>query len=286
MSTSILQILNTIVFLLCFNGFRDSPPAINTLLISTESTADTTKKKPPVWKIIDKEIIIKHLPDSLVSRHYVVHFSKTLHSVDSLFSVLPKYDAYCDSVVRMLDLPIPTYTIAVYLYSNEDEKYELMGWQGGAQAFPPHDIHTMDLSILPHESAHVLFNNENRYWGSPSFLNEGVATYVENKLSPDLLKARELVMKNYLDQPLEDWITGVVPFFEASVYDGRPATYVAAGLFVGQLIKQFGLARYKQFHKKILLETSPADFKKIFHSTFDIELQVFLEQWKQIIRQY
>jgi hypothetical protein len=248
---------------------------------SSSLIIDTVSKKPPVWKTIDKEELRKSLPDSIESRQYILHFSQQYHSIDTLIRSLSQYDTYCDSVIKILNLPAPSYRIDIYLYDSETKKYDLMGWQSGAQAFPPHEIHTLILAVIPHETAHILFNNENKYWGSPSFLNEGVARFVEYKLSLILFQSHKLAFRKYLDQPLEKWITGAFPFFEAPEYDDLPATYIAAGLFVYDLVETYGLNRYKNFHRNILINTNPADFEKAFNDSFGITIQSYVEKWKQ-----
>jgi hypothetical protein len=281
MSRKFYSIVGSLLMLVYLIGFGDKSLSNDLVFPAT----DTARKV--IWKIIDKQEVKKYLPDSLESRYYVVHFSAKSFSIDSLKLCLPYYDAACDSIIRILVLHKPDKKVVMYIYPDEDIKYELMGWPGkGSQTFSNGEMHVLNLDDMVHESTHFLFNSEISWFTMP-FLSEGIAMYVESIFFPDSLQRHKSAMKQYLNEPLEQWINGAVQFWAAPLYNNwRPATYVASGLFVKYLIENYGLDKCKELYKKIRMEMKPAEFNAVFQDVIGKSIPEITTEWKETIKSY
>jgi hypothetical protein len=274
------SVAGAVLIFLYFCGFGNKSSAHNI----GSPAADTTKKV--VWKLIDKQEVKKHLPDSLEFRYYVVHFSAKSFSIDSLKSCLSYYDTACDTINRILALHKSAQKVVVYIYPDEDIKYELMGWPGGSQTFSNGEMHLTSLNDMVHESTHYFFNSEISWFTMP-FLSEGIAMYVESIFFPDTLQKHKSAMKKYLNEPLEQWINDPLQFWAAPLYNNwRPATYVASGLFIRYLIDNYGLGKVKELCKKIRMEMKPTEFNATFQDVIGKPLPEIINDWKEIIKRY
>jgi hypothetical protein len=272
--------VNLISIVLFFFGFINIAFSLNNFFPAN----DTTKKV--IWKPIDKQEVKKHLPDSLESRYYIVCFSAKHFPIDSLKSCLPFYDSACDTIIRILALHKPENRVVVYIYPDEDIKYNLMGWPGkGSQTFSNGEMHVLNLDHMVHESTHFLFNSEMSSFATP-FLSEGIAMYVESTFFIDTLKNHKSAMKKYLNEPLEQWINGTVQFWAAPLYDWRPATYVASGLFLRYLIENYGLEKCKRLFRTVQYEMKPAEFNTRFQEVIGKSLHDIIADWKKILKSY
>ncbi len=138
---------------------------------------------------------------------------------------------------------------------------------------------------LTHEITHVILSGKNR------FLMEGIAMYLERKFTPErfwpfpdnyleesLLKFEEfLIPLNTLIKETEEQLTFFF-FKNLNTFSTRLA-YAEAGSFIGFLVNQFSLPKFKQLFQMINLSQLNDNQEHVFSEIYQTSFTSLVTQW-------
>ncbi len=202
--------------------------------------------------------------DSILTRRFetrrlLFRYSGSFSHENELRSKADSYDAFCDTVSRILQLPASSLKTPVYLYADSGE--QLLCFKGWPplhedQAFSgPNEIHAIGLGAIQHEIVHILANNLIAYAKS-AFFAEGIEQYVEIIRSRDVFQKDLRIAKKHLSQPWESWANDSIGFWATGLEESIVVAYPVSGLFVNYLIQRSGIGTFKKFYRRIRTEIS------------------------------
>jgi len=233
-----------------------SPPSSPGRTAINHSLADSV-----VWIQfgIDWVMVDSLLTHKLETARFLFRYSDNFRHAKELQSQTSSYDAYCDTVSRILELPTASFKTNVYLYADSIEQSQCFkGWpalrEGQAFSFV-REIHANGLGALEHETVHVLVNDLIAY-ASSAFFAEGIAHYVECIRSDDVLQKSIRIAKKVLSEPWDEWANDSIGFWSTGQIESIIVTYPVSGLFVNYLIQRSGLRTFKEFYRRIRTEKS------------------------------
>jgi len=209
------------------------------------------------------------------TKHYVFHYFPKSLAEKEIDIISKRQERAFKKIIKTLKLELLKVKIKYYIYPSEDEKTNLMGSYGIAQAiwcdFSVHIVYTNKMRPLgEHEDTHLLTLG----WGiTISFIQEGVAEFmsgnrmwdgktclfwfkkgIKNNIVPTV--ASMMTQKAWMDLPDEN----------ACYY------YAFAKIFIGFLIENFGLEKFIKLYKFILRKNSKAKNIKVFEIVYEIKL--------------
>jgi hypothetical protein len=215
----------------------------------------------------------RYLNRTLISRHYVFHYSDRIGDAVTLKAKANDFDQYFDEAIAALELDSPDYKIHCYIYADQNEKFILSGTPGPGGVTYGKEIHTLGFDFVEHESIHVLFNNAVAH-GASNFFGEGITQYYEYITDAKSLSAARKTIRKYLNEPIEKWANDSIFFFNTPTENRWPVAYQASGLFVKFLIEHHGLDKFKQFYGKLDVEAG-------FLEVYGKPLEDMVREWKR-----
>ncbi len=230
------------------------PLVANTL--RNHSAADSTVQVQFGLDSVKVDSILTH---RLETARLLFKYSDNFSHANELRSKAGSYDAFCDTVSRILQLPKSSLKTPVYLYADSVE--QLLCFKGWPplhenQAFSgPNEIHANGLGAIQHEIVHILANNLIAYAKSV-FFAEGIEQYVEIVRSDDMFRKDLRIAKKHLSEPWESWANDSIGFWATGEAESIVVAYPVSGLFVNYLIQRSGLETFKKFYRRIRLEVS------------------------------
>ncbi len=208
--------------------------------------------KPYLGFATTHSLIKKYLVNTLITKSFNIHYSKSIKSDEIKFIGL-MHEYYYEKVSLALNEKING-RIDSYIFDNETQKRSLFG-AGKADVAKPW-LHQVYLNYptfnetLKHEIVHVMAAN----FGTTPFkvahnLNpamiEGLAVAIENKY--DLYSidyVSKLAKASGVDQNVENLFKGLNFFGGSSTF-----AYVKSGSFFRFLIKKYGVEKVKDYYK-------------------------------------
>jgi hypothetical protein len=208
---------------------------------------------------IDSTMVDSLLIHKLETTRFLFRFSANLRNPNELRSKASSYDAFCDTVSRILQLAKSSFKTNVYLYADTlEQSLCFKGW-------PPlrenqavsllREIHANGLGAIKHEIVHVLFNDLVAHARS-AFFAEGVEQYVEQVRSDDVFRQALRIAKKFLSHPWEKWANDSIGFWATGEDESIIVAYPVSGLFVKYLIQRSGVETFKEFYRRIRTEVS------------------------------
>lgn len=233
---------------------------------------------------IDSTMIDSLLIHKLETGRFLFRYSPHFPHLDELQTNAAAYDAFCDTVTRLLQLPDSNFKIIVYMYADPRE------WSLCFKGWPPPDrenqavtliqeIHAYGLLPIEHETVHVLFNVFVAYAKS-SFFAEGIQQYVEQVRSDDEFHKAVRIANKFSKEPFEQWANDSIDFWATPEEESNIVAYPVSGLFVKYLIQRSGLETFKEFYRRIRTEAST---DVAFSITYGYSLSKAISEFKRTI---
>jgi hypothetical protein len=233
---------------------------------------------------IDSAKVDSILTNRIETSRFLFRYSDNFSLASELHSKASLFDAHCDTVTRLLDLPKSEFKTTVYLYANATE------WSLCFKGWPPptaenqavtllREIHANALLPLEHEIVHILVNDLIAYAKS-SFFAEGVAQYVQYVRSNEEVQKAVRIAKKVLSEPWDKWANDSIGFWSTGQIESIIVTYPVSGLFVKQLIESHGLKTFKEFYRRIRTE---ATTEAAFAATYGHPLSKAIAEFKTTI---
>lgn len=233
---------------------------------------------------IDSVKVDSLLTHRLETSRFIFRYSASFLYANELRSKASSYDAFCDTVTRILRLPKASFETNVYLYADSVEQFLCFkGWPAlreNQAVSLIREIHANGLGAIEHETVHILVNDLIAY-ATSSFFAEGIEQYVEQVRSVDAFRKALAVAKKFLKEPFEKWANGSIGFWATPLDDSLPAAapvsaYPVSGLFVNYLIQRSGVETFKEFYRRIRTEkSSEAAFSIVYGYPFSKAISEF-----------
>lgn len=244
------------------------------------SVADST-----VWVQfgIDSVKVDSILTHKLQTSRFLFRYSDNFPYASKLQSKASSYDAFCDTVSRILRLPKASFKTNVYLYADSVEQFQCFkGWPAlreNQAVSLIREIHANGLGAIEHEAVHILANDLIAYAKS-SFFAEGIEQYVELVRSNDKFRKAVTIANNHISEPWETWANDSIAFWATGSDESIVVAYPVSGLFVKYLIEWRGLDTFKVFYRRIRTEAST---EGAFTITYGYPLSTAISEFKATI---
>lgn len=234
---------------------------------------------------IDSAMVDSLLIYKLETSRFLFRYSPKFPQAGELRSKGGSYDAYCDTITSLLQLPKSHFKTVVYLYADSSEQFLCFkGWpqlRENQAVSLLREIHASGLLPIEHEIVHILFNDLVAHARSP-FFAEGVALYVEYVRSDESSHNAIRIAKKYLPQPWEKWANDSIGFWATGDEHSIIVAYPVSGLFVKYLIQRYGLETFKDFYRCIRKDAS-TDVDAAFLITYGYSLSKAISDFKTTI---
>lgn len=226
--------------------------------------------------------------------HFIIYYDKDV-SQDFLDSVMEFAERYYNELTEKLGFTRFDYwtwdkRAKIYIYPDKEtyvKETKQPGWSSGMAAYDrktiwafPREAGFFD-TLLPHEIGHIVFREVIGDRGVPLWLDEGVASYLE--------QAKRFGSEKIVLEAMND--NTFIPFKELTKIDGYGLRlrydvnlfYAESVSIINYLIEKFGTERFNDFCKKIKDGKSLDD--ALGYAYFDIRNSSVLgEFWEQSLR--
>jgi hypothetical protein len=222
------------------------------------------------------------------ARHFDIYYKKKSTAERDIEKIVAERDSGYDEICKFLGIE-PNIGITLIFFEDMESKRNETGHQGAGMASGTNivEVYNQTMRLDPfHETTHILARRLGR---PPAIFNEGLATYMSERLGAPPLKelgggesslyerAQELRSKG-------DWIAleELLTYTEIGPGWSRPpVAYPEAGAFVKFLIDTYGKEKFLQAYKSLVssktrsvLEQNEAKLEKIYGiSLADLEKQ-------------
>ena len=227
------------------------------------------------------------------SSHYYIYYRPGSETAEEIDYLRERLDLDFADIIKTLDVTYQN-KISCYVYGSREDFEKNEHSRGAAHAFPELEkisgYHPQIRSSAKHESVHVI-----TYWtiGTPKFkfLNEGLAEGAGTYFSQD---------GNWKSSGVHSWCRGLLEedkllqvsqladndFFQ-TMFDSDELLftyypYHQSASFVGFLIGQHGLDRFKSFYAK----ANRDNYRRIFSCAYGKSMEDFEAEWRQFLRTY